>query len=522
MDRSVEKFQQVLMAVWQEVGRHLEIGLSAQTIASMLVDEAPLAQFLVRRIDPRRSCVETVAVGMPDGEHARLEAVTHYSPADFRRLARWVDKGEICRHVCGNATPPEMQLAFPHVTDRDLIVGPLTAGDEPLGVLVLVARAGDSFTARHETLVELLLDPLAAALANDHRLREIAALQQAAEAENRSLLRRLGRKRLDDTIVGDQSGLRDVIERVELVAKSDAPVLIFGETGTGKELIARAIHARSSRAQGPVLRVNCGAIPPELIDSELFGHERGAFTGAVESRKGWFERADGGTLFLDEIGELPVAAQVRLLRILQDGWLERVGAEEPIHVDVRIVAATHRDLAEMVARGEFRADLWYRIAVFPIVLPPLRERREDIAELAAHFARRAAIRFGLPEILPTPDDLRLLAAYSWPGNIRELGTVIDRAAILGNGRRLEVSKALGGVENGPTARTPASTPAPIGTPAEIATLDAVIRAHIEAALVATGGRVEGRHGAAALLGINPNTLRGRMRKLGVDWQRFRS
>ena len=281
----------------------------------------------------------------------------------------------------------------------------------------------------------------------------MAALREAAEADKRSLLTKLGRKDLGETIVGVESGLRAVMERVELVARSDAPVLIFGETGTGKELIARAIHTRSARRNGPFDRVNCGAIPPELIDSQLFGHERGAFTGAVEARRGWFERADGGTLFLDEIGELPPAAQVRMLRILQDGWMERVGGEKPINVDVRIVAATHRDLASMVAEGRFREDLWYRIAVFPIVLPPLRERREDIAQLAPHFAERAATRFGLAPVVPTAEDLALLAAYSWPGNVRELAAVIDRAAILGDGKRLDVATALG-VGAGPPPAPP--------------------------------------------------------------------
>jgi hydrogenase-4 transcriptional activator len=318
------------------------------------------------------------------------------------------------------------------------------------------------------------------------------------------------------------------MERVELVAPSDAPVLIFGETGTGKELIARAIHNRSRRGMGPFHRVNCGAIPPELIDSQLFGHERGAFTGAVEERRGWFERADGGTLFLDEIGELPLAAQVRMLRILQDGYLERVGGEQPIHVNVRMIAATHRDLAAMVADGRFREDLWYRIAVFPIVLPTLRERREDIPALTEHFAGRAATRFGLAPVKPTLRDLELLKHYDWPGNIRELASVIDRAAILGDGTTLEISKALGL----PTRhRAPAASPAAPrtsgaaeptpGAEKAIDPLSAVLRRHIKAALTATKGRVEGPFGAARILEINPHTLRAKMRKLGIDWRRFR-
>jgi transcriptional regulator with GAF, ATPase, and Fis domain len=370
-------------------------------------------------------------------------------------------------------------------------------------------------------------------LENDLRLREMAALREAAEADKRSLLTRLGRTSLGDTIVGVESGLRPVMDRVELVARSDAPVLIFGETGTGKELIARAIHTRSARHQGPFDRVNCGAIPPELIDSQLFGHERGAFTGAVESRRGWFERADGGTLFLDEIGDLPPAAQVRMLRILQDGWMERVGGEKPINVDVRIIAATHRDLASMVAEGRFREDLWYRIAVFPIVLPPLRERREDIARLAVHFAERAATRFGLAPVTPTPDDLARLMAYTWPGNVRELAAVIDRAAILGDGKRLEVAKALGvdtdaagagwGASStaAPTSGIDRPLPASHRTNVPVEPLNAALRRHIEAALSATQGRIEGRRGAAALLEINPHTLRAKMRKLGIDWTRFR-
>ena len=320
---------------------------------------------------------------------------------------------------------------------------------------------------------------------------------------------------MGETIVGADSGLRHVMERVGLVAQSDVPVLILGETGTGKEVVSRAIHTRSARATAPFIRVNCGAIPPDLIDSQLFGHERGAFTGAADTRQGWFERADRGTLFLDEIGELPLPAQVRLLRVLQDGFIERVGGQQPLRVDVRIVAATHRDLAAMVKLGSFREDLWYRINVFPILLPRLRERMEDIPALARHFAHRAANRFGLAPAEPTPADLHLLMNYSWPGNIRELGAVIDRAAILGNGERLEVAKALG-------PQMPLPMPAPnyaaptlyevipdspgVTSPlqpndaAPIVTLSAAMKEHIQRALVFTHGRIEGRKGAASLLG----------------------
>jgi len=349
-------------------------------------------------------------------------------------------------------------------------------------------------------------------------------MRAAAEADKQSLLKRLGRKELNDTVVGADSGLRHDIERVGLVARCDAPVLILGETGTGKEVIARMIHSQSPQSRGPFLRVNCGAIPPELIDSQLFGHEKGAFTGAVESRQGWFERADGGTLLLDEAGELPLAAQVRLLRILQDGWLERVGGHEPVHVNVRIIAATHRDLAAMVADGQFREDLWYRIAVFPVRLPPLRERPEDIPELARHFASRAATRFVLPSAPLTPEDIQLLVSYAWPGNIRELAAVVDRAAILGNGKRLEVAQALGATVK-PATAFPAIGAAEADTapqrPAEVLSLDDAMRRHIESVLTITNGRIEGRRGTAALLKINPHTLRARMRKLKIDWAKYR-
>lgn len=519
----METSQHVLLEAWQQACRHIDIGQSTANIAATLARHVPIEQVLVRRIDAVRSCMDTVAVGLAGQQQCSSDARTDCTPAEHDLLLAWCRRGQVTHRRQTPLIKADLARILFGRFDGDVLAGPLGDPAAHGGVLVFIAPAGHIFDREHVELAQLLLEPFAVALENDLRLREMVALREAAEADKRSLLTRLGRKTLTDTIVGAESGLRAVMERVELVARSDAPVLIFGETGTGKELVARAIHNRSPRRNGPFDRVNCGAIPPELIDSQLFGHERGAFTGAVEARRGWFERADGGTLFLDEIGELPLAAQVRMLRILQDGWMERVGGEKAINVDVRIIAATHRDLASMVAEGRFREDLWYRIAVFPIVLPPLRERREDVAKLATHFAGRAATRFGLAPVAPSPEDLTLLMAYSWPGNVRELGAVIDRAAILGDGKRLEVAKALGvDTEIPETSREPhlahSTSRRP---PGSIEPLNVAIQRHIEAALAVTRGRVEGRQGAAALLQINPHTLRAKMRKLGIDWTRFR-
>lgn len=351
-----------------------------------------------------------------------------------------------------------------------------------------------------------------------------------------------------ESIVGSSQGLKKVMERVALVSLSDMPVLILGDTGTGKEVIARAIHSRSPRSNQPFLRVNCGAIPPELIDSQLFGHERGSFTGASDQRKGWFERANGGTLFLDEVGELPLAAQVRLLRVLQDHQIERVGGEKTIRVDVRIVAATHRDLASMVHQRTFREDLWYRINLFPILLPRLSERIEDIPTLTRHFARKAAAKLGLPYAQPSSSDIDRLLKYPWPGNIRELQAVIDRAVILGRGQHLDIATALGSgftlptrpaqtseeptfyevipessyLPPSPAPEIPSTPPKPPIVDSAILPLNEMIKQHIEKALLRSEGQVEGKRGAARILQINPHTLRAKMRKLGIRWADFRS
>lgn len=519
----------VLPDVWREACRHIEIAESTRAIAELLSPHLPLGSLLVRRIDIERRCIETVAAG---GEEAAAAVTTTIDVTALRRLEAWLRKGGVIA-APSSAEEPRLAAVVPKGLDGGVLAGPLRTSDGTVGVLVLVTGKGRRLTAEHARLAQRLLEPFAAALENDLRLHEIDSLREAAEADRATLLSRLGRQTLSEDVVGAQTGLRHVMERVALVAKSDVPVLILGDTGTGKEVVSRAIHARSNQSGGPFIRVNCGAIPSELVDSQLFGHEKGSFTGASDQHQGWFERADKGTLFLDEIGELPLPAQVRLLRVLQDHQIERVGGKAPIHVEVRIVAATHRDLAEMVKERSFREDLWYRINVFPILLPTLRERIEDIPALVRHFAQRAAARFGLPPAEPTEADLRALGDYHWPGNIRELGAVIDRAVILGKGKRLDVASALGfgrtsAIPAGPADATlyevipEAVTPTVAASVSDgIVSLDAAMRQHIEKALLATRGRIEGRRGAAAILKINPHTLRARMRKLGIDLARFR-
>lgn len=529
----MEVFRDVLLDVWREACRHIEISESTAAISQMLTRHLPIEVLLVRRFHEADSALETVGAGGGAEPLPTASGQSTATPDLWKRLQAWGRDGELARAPARRRVGIASVIVPPELTGA-VVAGPLEGPNGPAGALVLVATAGEEFHRTHESMIKALLEPFSAALENDRRLHELNALREAAEADRRSLLHRLGRQDLQEAVVGAETGLRNVMERVELVAQSDVPVLILGETGTGKEVVSRAIHNRSSRADGPFIRVNCGAIPSELIDSQLFGHEKGSFTGAVEQHHGWFERADGGTLFLDEIGELPLPAQVRLLRVLQDHQVERVGGRQPIHVNVRIVAATHRDLASMVKTRSFRDDLWYRINVFPILLPRLRDRIEDIPALVKHFVQRAANRFGLPFVEISPEDMRLLVEYPWPGNIRELGAVIDRAAILGNGRSLEVAKALG--LSLPAPATPPTAPAesvaapttsvvavpsPLPPPGPVLPLADAMKEHIERALAATHGRIEGRRGTAALLGINPHTLRARMRKLKIDWDRFR-
>jgi transcriptional regulator with GAF, ATPase, and Fis domain len=503
------------------VGRHGKLEETIERIAVRLRHALPLGAILVRRIDHQQRCVETMVSVAIQGETVPKQHGSRCEIGEIEAILEWCQRFELIQQPAKRLAASLPGL-LPSEVENEVLAGALHGEAGLLGILLLIAAPAQQFTVKHQNLLQSLLEPFTVAVENNQRLREMVRLREALEVENRNLVSRLGQDQGPDSIIGVGTGLRLVMERVSLVAPSEAPVLILGETGSGKEAIARAIHTHSRRSSGSFLRVNCGALPGELIDSELFGHERGSFTGATGQRRGWFERADKGTLFLDEIGELPLEAQVRLLRILQDGTFQRVGGEREMSVDVRVIAATHRDLQRMVIEGQFREDLWYRIAVFPIYLPPLRERIEDIPALAAHFALRAANRCGLVPRLPTPRENALLMDYPWPGNVRELASVMERAAILGNGRSLEVEKALGvGLSLVPQLSDLAAPLSDTAGPVEFESLAATMKRHIEAALIHTQGRIEGSNGAARLLAINPHTLRARMRKLGIDWRRFR-
>ena len=341
----------------------------------------------------------------------------------------------------------------------------------------------------------------------DRALEELQGLKDRLEEENVYLREEIRTEHGFEDIVGESDPLLYVLHKVRQVAPSDTSVLIQGETGVGKELIARTIHNESPRTRGPFVVVNCAAMPPNLIESELFGHERGAFTGAERQRRGRFELAHAGTLFLDEVGELPLELQPKLLRVLQEGEMERVGGSETIPVDVRVIAASNRDLNAEMEGGRFREDLFYRIAVYPITVPPLRDRRDDIPLLVQHFAQHFAHRRGRRIDEVPAEVMRRLQTYDWPGNVRELQNVIERAVLTSSGGILRLAEALKSEPDGKEATSELDGPH--------LTLDEVERRYIVRVLETTGGQVSGAGGAAEILGLHANTLRYRMKKLGI-------
>ncbi len=380
-----------------------------------------------------------------------------------------------------------------------------------LGGVILTARDENCHTAEHARLFGLLEDPFTMALANILSHRQVLRLKELLADDNRFLSQEL-RQSAGEKIVGADYGLKGVMEQVRQVAPTESPVLLLGETGVGKDIIANAIHCSSPRREGPFISVNCGAIPESLLDSELFGHEQGAFTGALLKKRGRFERAHQGTLFLDEIGEMPQSAQIRLLRVLQHRDFERVGGTERIAVDIRIIAATNKDLFKEVNARRFREDLWFRINVFPIVVPPLRKRSSDIPALVQHFVDRKTKQLNISPPSLVDGAIDQLMAYHWPGNVRELENVVERALILHRGEPLRfdglvVAPSLGTAQTSTVAVRPTLV------------LDRVIARHIATVLEMTGGKIHGPGGAGELLGMNPNTLRYKMKKLNIPFRK---
>ncbi len=401
---------------------------------------------------------------------------------------------------------------FPQLASCSVLVLALRINNELQGVVFLSVDGMNRYTPEHSSLIELVKEPMALALSNAWRYHELVRLKDLLAEDNRALSKEIERFS-GAQVIGADFGLSPVMDMVRSVAPMSSPVLLLGETGTGKEVIANAIHLSSPRREAPMVRVQCGAIPETLLDSELFGHEKGAFTGAIDRKRGRFERADGGTLFLDEIGELTAEAQVKLLRVLQEKEFERVGGTQTLSVDVRVIVATHRDLAHMVREGRFREDLWYRLNVFPILIPPLRLRQVDIPALAQYFVERKAREMNLERVPRISSEVtERFKAYDWPGNVRELQNVIERALILSRGGPLVFPELGASTRHRPVLQAAARSP-------KRQTLEEVAAGHIRQTLADTGGRIAGPGGAAEILAINPSTLRSRMKKLGLKVER---
>ena len=374
------------------------------------------------------------------------------------------------------------------------------------GTKVPVEMSASALHVEGKSLMLVIVRDITERVEADEALRkamtEIEELKNRFQAENIYLQDEIKIEHNFEEIITSSKALRQSLRKVEQVASTDATVLILGESGTGKELLARAVHSTSDRADRPLVKVNCATLPANLIESELFGHEKGAFTGAHERRTGRFELADGGTLFLDEVGDLPLELQPKLLRILQEGEFERLGSPHTTAVDVRVIAATNRDLEKALAAGDFREDLYYRLNVFPILCPPLRDRKEDIPLLANHFARKYGARFGKRTVGIPKDVIESLQAYDWPGNVRELENVVERAIIISQGQYLDLGDWL--PKHGvPSADSP------------LLTIEELEREHISKVLESVNWTVRGERGAAKILAMKPTTLEARMNKLGI-------
>ncbi len=451
---------------------------------------------------------------------SRLDGDFRRIPLGIRKIGQIGATGEPL--LLADLRKESSWIARPYWAEREGLQSfagqPLIFRGEVFGVLAIFSR--QTVAVQEFAWLRMFADHAAVALANSRAFAEIEQLREQLRLENAYLREEVKQERSFGDIVGQSAALQKVLDQITLVAPSEANVLVLGESGTGKELIARAIHERSQRAAGPLVKVNCASIPHDLFESEFFGHVRGAFTGAIRDRVGRFQLADGGTLFLDEVGEIPMDLQSKLLRVLQEGAFERVGEEKTRRANVRIVAATNRDLRREIEAGMFRQDLFFRLSVFPLELPPLRERREDIPLLVRHFIQEASKQARCGKLQVSDEQMAALKRYHWPGNVRELQNVIERAMILSRcgAQPLNFDLILPGAE--PASALPPSKP-PVAAAAFMtqAEWEAQERANLLAALEAANWKIYGAGGAAQLLGVKPTTLASRLRSLGIKKMR---
>ncbi len=508
LQRSEER-QRVLLEINNAVVAHLDRKALFGAIARTLRSVASFDEAAIYLHDPAREVFRLCA--LEESSSSRLRSIG----AEVGRREThvgWVFDHEApllrCDLEQGRAFPLEEQLRSTGIQSYLLV--PLQTRGRIFGALMVASETANRYCAEEGRFLEEVAKQVALAVENMEAYEEIARLKARLETENLYLQEEIKTQHNFGEIIGQSAALRKVLSAIETVAPTDANVLITGETGTGKELVARALHDLGARRGKALVKVNCAALPAGIIESELFGHERGAFTGAVSRKVGRFALADGGTLFLDEIADLPPELQVKLLRVLQESEFEPVGSSRTEKVDVRVIAATNRDLERALDEGRFRSDLYYRLNVFPIWLPPLRERKEDIPLLVSYFTNKYGRKLGKRIERISLAAMDALRAYAWPGNVRELENVIERAAILTHGPQLELGDWLPRRGGGGSPQT--------GIP----TMAEVQRDHILRVLELTGGRLSGLGGAAELLAIAPTTLESRMKKLGIRRSASRS
>jgi transcriptional regulator with GAF, ATPase, and Fis domain len=493
----------------------LEIDTSLSRCADFLKEHIPMGGIFLYFFELRPPVMKVISnVSFHKGKGI---ASTISMPKEAKPFIEWPEDADVrCINDEGKDPIAKEVSKSLHLHRASYLAMRLRIDGKKLVGVTLYTDGRNRYTEKHCQLLTLLYEPFVIAMSNALQHRSVKRLMEIVADDNQYLNRELLRYSGDEIIGGDY-GLRRVMESVQQVASLGSSVLLLGETGVGKEVVANAIHFSSSRRDKPFIKVNCGAIPEYLVDSELFGYEKGAFTGAISMKRGHFERAQLGTILLDEIGDLPTPAQTRLLRVLQNKEIERVGGEKPIPVDVRVIAATHQNLEEMVKNKKFRKDLWYRLNVFPIVIPPLRKRKEDIPALVHHFIEKTSRDLKIlhpPEL--KPGVLPLLMDYDWPGNVRELENLVERALIENRGEREGMPLNFSLLRKTEPESNENLFVDPINNSLK---LDDLISRHIRSILTRTEGKINGRGGAAELLGIKPNTLRSKMNKLGIPYGR---